>query len=541
MIDLIELVVKAFWTEEVPPNKWNEGLITNIYKGKGDIELMDNQRGITVSSTIGTIPEEIINNRLTRTVKFTQAQAGGKKGGRTADQVFILKGIISIAKKLKRNIILTFYDVKKAYDRVDVEDMLHVAHMNGFTGKILRLAKSLNMDLTARVKTKAGISRLIKRIKGGKQGGKLIVPLFSKMMDSLGEDMLEEETLGVIIECMRIAALLYVDDVVSVAEGYVQQENTLKAVDNFALKHKLEWSAPKCEVMEIGSHKEEKTNWKLGNKTINKCKSYKYLGEVIMRDGKNDENLKVRINKVKSAVRAIITCAKSNVMKRMEMNVILKLHETVTVPTMLYNSETWILNKTEKKELDKLEIYALKKMIGLPITTPNAGVMFSTGAMFASVRIEMKQIIYLHRIISKGDDQWLKQMFIVLSNHNVGWAKQISQTLEDWKLETDFGRIAQRSAAQWKVEVKEAAEKRNKVRMTEELIDKSRGQHKEKTKTKTIIELLSEDSYVRRPSKFMVENALIARAIVMARYGMLQCGANFERSYGGKSAKNVVW
>ena len=154
------------------------------------------------------------------------------------------------------------------------------------------------------------MSRLIKRDKGGKQGGKLIVPLFAKMMDSLAEDMQEDQALGIIIECMRIAALLYVDDVVSIAEGYTQQETTLKSVSNFSLKHQLEWGEQKCKVMELGTHKEERTNWKLGKKTISNCKSYKYLGEIIMRDGKNDENLKARSNKVKSVVRAIMTCAK---------------------------------------------------------------------------------------------------------------------------------------------------------------------------------------------------------------------------------------
>ena len=40
---------------------------------------MSNQRGITVSSTIGTIAEEIIFNRISKIVHFTQAQAGGRK------------------------------------------------------------------------------------------------------------------------------------------------------------------------------------------------------------------------------------------------------------------------------------------------------------------------------------------------------------------------------------------------------------------------------------------------------------------------------
>ena len=37
-----------------------------------------------------------------------------------------------------------------------------------------------------------------------------------------------------------------------------------------------------------------------------------------------------------------------------------------------------------------MEVWAWKSMIGLPKTTPTAAVIFSTGALFASIRIEMK-------------------------------------------------------------------------------------------------------------------------------------------------------
>ena len=245
-----------------------------------------------------------------------------------------------MAKKLGKRIIVTYYDVQKAYDRVDVEDLMYVAHMNRVKGKMWRLILSLNEGLTAKVKTKTGVTREIKRMKGGKQGGKLIVPLFAKMIDSLAEDMMEEESMGIRIEQMNIPQLSFVDDVISLAEGYEQQECTLAFINDFAHKHQLEWSEKKTQVMEIGSHKEERTEWMLGKKKIGNCNTYTYLGEVIERNGKNEENLNSRFNKLKSAVRAIMTCAKSDIMRNIEMKVLLKLHEAVTMPTLLYNSET---------------------------------------------------------------------------------------------------------------------------------------------------------------------------------------------------------
>ena len=162
MVRFIYPVITAFWKEGKTTKQWNLGIITNVFKGKGDREVMDNQRGITVSSTIGTIAEELVYNRVVAQAKFTQAQAGGRKGCSTTDQIFILRNIMALAKKEKQKIIITFYDVKKAYDKACTDDMLYSMHKSGVTGKKWRLMRALNKDLTAKVRTKAGLSRELK-------------------------------------------------------------------------------------------------------------------------------------------------------------------------------------------------------------------------------------------------------------------------------------------------------------------------------------------------------------------------------------------
>ena len=251
MIDILLPVIHAFWKEGIPPNRWNEGIITNIFKGKGDRERMENQRGITVSSAVGTIVEEILTNRLMKTINFSQAQAGGRKGGNTLDHIFILKSMIAMAQKKGQELILTFYDIKKAYDRCDMQDMLYIINQEGFDGKVWNLTKALNENLTARVKTKNGLSNEIKREKGGKQGAKLMVPMFAKMMDKLPESMHQRDDLGVKIGNNKIAGLAFVDDIISMAEGYAQQERTLQMINEFAIIHQLEWGEGKCKVMEV--------------------------------------------------------------------------------------------------------------------------------------------------------------------------------------------------------------------------------------------------------------------------------------------------
>ena len=119
-----------------------------------------------------------------------------------------------------------------------------------------------------------------------------------------------------IIRNHRIASLLFMDDAMTFAEGIEQQQRSLDAVCEFGKKHQIEWGESKCNVMELGSGKFTAKEWKLGEKTIKSCETYKYLGVQINRNGKNDDNLEFRIKKAKTSVRAINSSANNEIMKR---------------------------------------------------------------------------------------------------------------------------------------------------------------------------------------------------------------------------------
>ena len=55
-------LIERIWEEETIPKEWNTGHITSIWKGKGDKEKLENHRGITTSSAIGSIIKILIDN-----------------------------------------------------------------------------------------------------------------------------------------------------------------------------------------------------------------------------------------------------------------------------------------------------------------------------------------------------------------------------------------------------------------------------------------------------------------------------------------------
>ena len=57
------------------------------------------------------------------------------------------------------------------------------------------------------------------------------------------------------------------------------------------------WGVDKCKVLEVGAHKVATKSWALGEQIIGSYDSYKYLGEIITRNGKNEENWEARFKK----------------------------------------------------------------------------------------------------------------------------------------------------------------------------------------------------------------------------------------------------
>ena len=528
-------MVKHFWEKEIAPLIWNRGLITFVFKGKGDREKMNNQRGITVSSTVSMVCEELINNRMIQLVPLTQSQGGGKKKSSTRDHLFVLRGAMAYALKYKTDLHITFYDVEKAYDRASVEDLLVEAWDHGMKGKVWRLMKILNTKLTAQIKTKHGLTREIERLAGGKQGGKNFGFLFAKMMDVLQEEAKKDENLGISQGLLKLIFLLWVDDVVSFAEGRLQQQLTLQMVDEFARKHKLKWGAAKCKVMAVGSSAYCETQWRLGEEEIQSCEEYRYLGDIIMRNNGNQKIILDREYRVKMTTRKVMSISSSEVINTIEMSAILKLHESKIVSTLLTNSETWVLTKEQLKKIERIELWALKKLIGLPATTPTVAIIYATGCLYTTQRIHQRQLLYLKTLLNRPENDWPRIHLHLQKTEGIWWAKQIDGILEQYNLDYSWEQIRNMTVPDWKRRVQIRIEEKHKER----LIDECNGAHGEKTKTKSIKRLIDVDNFTRSPVLNIVNRSKIGtRAVIMGMSGMLDCRNNYHHKYKTKLCDN---
>ena len=314
----------------------------------------------------------------------------------------------------------------------------------------------------------------------------------------------------------------------SAVEGPENQQKILDRINEFAIKHKLKWGQQKCRVMKIGKHKNESKEWNLGNMNIEECESYKYLGDEITRDGKNTQNIEARKSKIKAATITVNTIAANEVLSRMETAVLIELHEKVNIPGLLCNSETWCLNKGDEKDLEKIETQALKDLFNLPIHTPTPAILYTFGTMFTKIRIHHKQLLYLHKLLNRNSNDWTKKTLESLKEKNIGWYKHINNILVSYSLPSDLQTVKSIPYNLWRDQAKKATEKQHLEQLQQECTKTKDNITTTKTKTKTIYDHITQ-GYERRPRpEIMKATKSETKTIILARYGMLECGQNFS-------------
>ena len=136
--DWIVLLTHLFNTvfENGYPTQWLISKVFNIFK-KGDRLDPCNYRGISVLTATAKLYDSVLSNRfrLWYSPCFEQAGSQAKRG--CEEQIFTVRLLIDIARKIKQPLYLAFIDYSKAYDKVDRLKLLRYLDQKGCGTKFL--------------------------------------------------------------------------------------------------------------------------------------------------------------------------------------------------------------------------------------------------------------------------------------------------------------------------------------------------------------------------------------------------------------------
>ena len=390
-------------TSENIPDSWQEGEIKRLYKGKGNKGKCSAERGITLASNMGKLYERIINNRILHEINISDAQAGGKKGRATTDHLLVVKELINIAKKKRKPLYIVFLDVTKAYDKAWLDAIMYVMHKEGLQSKHWSLVRKLNQNLSAKIKTKYGLTREIRIKDSIRQGGVLSVAQYAILMDEIHKE-LNAKGMGIKLtkSDTKVGDLLWVDDVALMSFDENELQDMLDITYHTAKKYRIEFGKEKSQILVIGTEKQrEKTEeriFKLGDMSLDRTQTYNYLGETINEKGDISDHTKKIRGKVEAAFQTIQLIAGDDNFNKLEMETIWKLVETCIIPIATYASETWNNNKTNTQEINRILDSIIKRILKTPVSTPRETLYMETGLMDLEHEAKRKQILMRHRL-----------------------------------------------------------------------------------------------------------------------------------------------
>lgn len=141
-VDIFNTILRS----GVFPSLWRENFIKPLFKG-GDMNDPSCYRGIAISSCLSKLFTRIMFNRLDEYLEnnniICPEQKGFRKGMRTSDHIFTLKTLIDKYFKKNKYIFACFIDLKKAFDTVNRNTLLHKICQCNIRGNLFSVLESM--------------------------------------------------------------------------------------------------------------------------------------------------------------------------------------------------------------------------------------------------------------------------------------------------------------------------------------------------------------------------------------------------------------
>ena len=266
MLTLFTTFFNLVFNTGIIPDEWSQGMISPIYKNKGDKANPDNYRGITILSCFGKLFTSVLNNRLNNYLEnmnlLCEEQAGFRKKYGTTDHIFNLKCIIDLYLFRGKKLFCAFIDYKKAFDSVNRSLLWQKLLTHHIDGKTFKVIHSLYANAKSCVRLGHAKSEFFVSNVGVRQGENLSPILFSLFLNDLSEFishaysglndikemskiLLSNDEIEVLF---KLYILLYADDTVIFAESKEELQAALNAMYLYCKSWDLEVNPTKTKV-----------------------------------------------------------------------------------------------------------------------------------------------------------------------------------------------------------------------------------------------------------------------------------------------------
>ena len=392
--EVLLLFNRIFLTESIP-NSFLRSIVVPCFK-KGDVNTVSNYRGLSLLDSVYKIFTGLILSRLNSWLEchniINEYQAGFRKNYSTVDNLFNLTSIVNLNFYQEKRTYAFFVDFSAAFDRIPRNALLYKLATIGLSSKILNIFKKLYNGTSCQVWDGSSLSESFTVSQGVKQGCLLSPVLFSIYLNDLSDFL----PCGVEIAGTVVKVLMYADDIVLLADSPENLQLMINALYDYCSCWSLKLNLDKSKIMVFRKSNRISKNlrWYYGLNQVEIVNEYKYLGINLTFNLSFIKHVQSKLISAKLAINAnwlsYIFHPKINTSNK------LKIFDSAAKSIMFYGCQIWGFEPFD--DVEKLFRYFIKKILFLPMNTPNYMLHIETGLPSLFIRTLELHFSYICKV-----------------------------------------------------------------------------------------------------------------------------------------------
>ena len=371
---------------------------------------MDNKRGLFLTNVLSKVFERVLDLLTNETVCMSEYQCGGQKERGTVDNMIMMRAVIDNNARLNKKTYCYFADAYKCFDKLWLKDCLVEMWRAGMREREIMLIYELNRKADIIIDTPVGITDSItvrEIVKQGTVFGPKLCCISTEKVNSIQHVVSTSLTPE-----MTIGAPVYVDDILGI--GSVETvERVIRNTREMEVQKKFRFSKKKSKYMMIntGRDKTKEVNECVNDGVVDRAREYKYLGWWFNEKNNADRQMDELESKVDYMIREIQVAGHRRRVGTCDAEIQLMLYRKIIVPTLTYNMETASnLRKADFIRLEKMQGKCLRRICGLPESTPYWGMMLELGVKPLEYEVHHKRLMLYHNIMNSNHERIARQI-----------------------------------------------------------------------------------------------------------------------------------
>ncbi|BHF63366.1 hypothetical protein SprV_0200635800 [Sparganum proliferum] len=200
LMDHLTALFQEMWRQGEVSQDFKDATIVHLYKRKGNRQVCDNYRGISLLNIAGKIFARILLNRLNNHLEqglLPGSQCGFRRHRGITDMVFATRQLQEKCQEMRTHLYSTFVDLTKAFDTVNREGLWKIMQKFGCPERFIQMVRQLHDGIMALVTDNGAVSEAFAVTNGVKQGCVLAPTLFSLMFSDMLMDAYRDERPGI--------------------------------------------------------------------------------------------------------------------------------------------------------------------------------------------------------------------------------------------------------------------------------------------------------------------------------------------------------